>query len=281
MSGVKIWFLEAGSCRHPEFIVLQGGRLRSARFGASVAVIEHPRLGIFLFDTGYSGQFRSATRNWPYKLYAWTTPVDVSEEETAKSQLAKFGINAADVGTIILSHFHADHAGGAADFPRATYVFQESAYSAVKDLRGFAAVRAGFLPHLMPTDFEQRARSIRPDEFSPSPGFDFGRPGVDLCGDGSLVLVDLPGHAQGHSGLFVNASDGARYFLVSDAAWTSASLAHNRLPSQVTRVVHHDWRAYRQTIQGLHAFVNENPKVKVVPCHCAEAYAEVPQQRPA
>ena len=57
MSTVSLRLLEAGYCRVPEFLSIRGGSLRPVRFPASVAVIEHPREGVILFDTGYSPRF--------------------------------------------------------------------------------------------------------------------------------------------------------------------------------------------------------------------------------
>jgi glyoxylase-like metal-dependent hydrolase (beta-lactamase superfamily II) len=280
LSAVDLWFLEAGSCTHPEKMVLAGGRRVPVRFGSSVAVIEHPRHGVVLFDTGYSPRFHQATRPFPQRLYALVTPVTIAPEETAVHQLRARGIAAEDVRTVVLSHFHADHVGGAADFPRAAYLFQRSAYESLRHRGAFASVRAGFLPALLPQDFEQRARPLDLDQARPGLCID-ARPGWDLFGDGTVVLVDLPGHAPGHSGLFVQASDGYLYFLVADACWTARAYRERRYPNPLTRLVLDDWSQYRSTLDDLHAFAGRHPEVRIVPCHCAETHAEMPRQRPA
>jgi len=281
MSQVDLWFLEAGSCTHPEVTVIQGGRRAQTRFGATVAVLEHPRHGVMLFDTGYSARFFEATRRFPSRIYALTTPVSIRPEDTAAHQLRERGIAPGDVRSVVLSHFHADHAGAVADFPRAQYVYQRPAYDAVRGRGALATLRAGFLPGLMPDDFEQRSRPLDADQARTGLCVDPDRAGWDLCGDGSVVLVDLPGHARGHSGLFVRASDGHTYFLVADACWTSRNYLERRMPHPITRLILDDWRQYRATLDDLHDFHAHHPDVRIVPCHCSTTHAGLPYTRPA
>jgi len=66
------------------------------------------------------------------------------------------------IQTVSLTHFHADHLVGLRDLPRARFVFAREAYEAVRGKRGLAAVKAGFLPGLLPHDFEARAVAARP-----------------------------------------------------------------------------------------------------------------------
>src|SRR5260370_164781 len=77
---------------------------------------------------------------------------------------ARAGLCAADLKCIILSHFHADHISGLQDFPAARIIVTREAYDAVASRRGFGALRRGFIPALLPADFQQRARFL--DDFS-------------------------------------------------------------------------------------------------------------------
>jgi glyoxylase-like metal-dependent hydrolase (beta-lactamase superfamily II) len=268
---VKLSFLEAGYTKHPEATVLSGGSRRSIKFGSSVAVIEHPSAGVILFDTGYSERFYAETRRFPNKIYALITPVTVAPEASAAAQLRARGIAAGDVRSVVLSHFHADHVAGAADFPRARYVFQHEAYLNVRDRGTVARIAAGFLPGLLPADFDDRSRPLFGAEARAGLGIGAYDVGWDLCGDGSVVLVDLPGHARGHSGLIVRAGDGQSWFLVADACWTSRSYRERRMPHRVAGLIMDDWGTYRRTLDGLHDFAAAHPDVHIVPCHCAEA----------
>lgn len=283
MTHVGVWFLEAGYCKHPEFTVIEGGSLDSIRFSSVVAVLEHPREGVVLFDTGYSPRFHEQTRRWPSRLYALLTPVTVHAEDTALHQLEQKGVSRSDVRTVVLSHFHADHAAGVADFPKARYVYQKTSYDAVRDLGSLASVRAGFLPGLLPPDFEARSRPVSSADLVQGAGGVPWRSGFDLFGDGSAVLVDLPGHVRGHSGLFVRATDGQTYFLVADACWLSRAYRERRMPHPVTSLIMDDRREYRATLDRLHDLGQQDPALRIIPCHCPDALQALPRwsARPA
>ncbi len=158
---IKLTLMEAGYCTHPEFMVMRGGQRKSVRFPAICALLEHPKLGPILFDTGYTSRFFTETQQFPNSLYAKITPVYLDESKTARRQLETRGIAVEDVRHLIISHFHADHIAGLADFPHAQYIYFDQAYAAVRCKSSFGAVRAGFLPGLLPPDFEERSVSVK------------------------------------------------------------------------------------------------------------------------
>lgn len=276
MSDMKISFVSAGYCTHPEKVAYTSGGWQSIVFPASVAVIEHPREGVILFDTGYSERFFSATQSFPNRLYRWITPVFLDEGRTAKAQLKKFGIAATDVRQVILSHFHADHVGGVADFPRARYVYQHSAYEGLRELSTFAALRKAFLPALLPNDFLERSEPVLDNQFGSSiKELSMFAGSLDLLGDGSLFLVPLPGHAEGHIGLFVRTS-AKDYLLAGDACYVKDNFIKDQPSSQITRLILDDFNEYRETLHKLHEMNRRHPLTRIVPCHCSSTLAELP-----
>jgi glyoxylase-like metal-dependent hydrolase (beta-lactamase superfamily II) len=275
MPVTNLWLLEAGHCTHPEFTVIEGGSRKHVRFPATVAVIEHSSLGVFLFDTGYSPRFHEQTRKLPEKLYALTTPVFVRPEETALHQLKAKGIRERDISHVILSHFHADHVAGVADFSHSTYVYQGIGYDAVSGLSSLGRTRAGFLAGLLPDDFNLRSRKLGADSLKTGVGIAPFGSGWDITGDGSIVLVDLPGHTKGHSGLLVQAPEGVTYFLVADACWTSRAYREMRMPHPITALIMDSRSRYRQTLEELQTLSARRPDVRIVPCHCSEAQTSI------
>lgn len=280
---VKIAFVEAGSCTHSERSTMQGGRFGAVRFPSSVAVIEHPRFGVTLFDTGYSQWFFEATKRYPARLYAKMTPVALSGDETAVARLRACGIQPSDVQRIVLSHFHADHIAGARDFPEAKFVFAAEAYASVaRRAPGFGQLLAGFLPELLPDDFTSRAEALTPPSFRATiDGMGAFGCGHDLFGDGSLFVIELPGHAAGHVGLLAQTSDGP-LFLVGDACWSSRAYRENRMPSALVwkLLQNGDREAYAATLASLHDLSRARPDLRIVPCHCGDALAALPRLEP-
>jgi glyoxylase-like metal-dependent hydrolase (beta-lactamase superfamily II) len=256
-------------------MTIRDGSRKSVKFPSSVAVIDHPTEGVVLFDTGYSRWFYEATRRLPNKIYAWITPVVCAEEESAAQKLAAMGIGARDVRTLVLSHFHADHIAGLRDFPHARFVHNQEAWDAVKSRRGLRAVTAGFLPELVPADYEARARGLTAADFSvPLQRLGFFSRGADLFGDGSVIAVELPGHVRGHMGLLVN----DEYFLIGDAAWSRRAVEENVLPhpAALHLLANTDARGYKSTLAGLHELSRARSDLRIVPCHCASTLRELP-----
>lgn len=274
--GLEVKILSAGACSHPEFVVIKGGRFGAARFPSMFAVIQHPSEGVILFDTGYSQRFFEASRRWPYKLYAWTTPVELPDNEQALPQLDALGIQPSDVSAIVCSHFHADHVAGLGDFPEARFIFLESAWEAVSDRSGFSALLRGFLPDLIPADFEDRAQPIPDVAMVPlksgHPLRPLGR-GFDLFGDKKLTIVGLPGHAAGQIGLHVVPDEGPPVFLVADACWRSRAVREQRMPHPITSLLFESRGRYADTLGALGAIAAAHPEIDLVPSHCDEVYA--------
>jgi glyoxylase-like metal-dependent hydrolase (beta-lactamase superfamily II) len=266
---VSIRFFQAGSCRHPEFTLIRGGSLKSIAIPAIFALIEHPQAGHILFDTGYSQRFFSATQNFPANLYAVVTPVTIEPPQTALAQLAAIGIPATAVNYIIYSHLHADHIGGLLDFPQATFIGSDRGYQAVVSKQGLARVMAGFLPELLPPDFRSRTKftEAMAEVDLPARFWPFER-GIDLWADGTMWLVDLPGHAIGQLGLFLTDEAGVTYFLIADACWLSRAYQELVMPSPVANLIMASASQYRETLGKIHRLHRQQPDIRIIPTHC-------------
>jgi glyoxylase-like metal-dependent hydrolase (beta-lactamase superfamily II) len=139
------------------------------------------------------------------------------------------------------------------------------AWRHVEGARGWRGLRLGYLPDLLPPDFASRLHLVegfRDAAWGPFPATH------DLVGDGRLRLVPLPGHAAGQVGLLAAAASDRRVFFVADACWVSAGYQQPALPSAVTRLVTHDVRALRLSLERIHAAWRSDPGLLVVPSHC-------------
>lgn len=277
MPDVEVSVIEAGACTHPEWMVLRGGRFKSIRFPSTVGIIRHPTEGIILFDTGYAERFHQETKRMPAKLYGMITPTQISPMKTAVIQLMRMGIRPGDVKHIVISHFHADHIAGLKDFPKARFLYNQSAFDAVKDLTGFKAVRNAFLPGLLPKDFMARSDTL----VFPTPSFakaSAGRKagihpfsyGHDLFGDGSIILHNLPGHTVGQIGLMAQTKHRPVFF-VADACWLEKTYQDGVMPNPITNLLTADPVQYKQTIQDIHQLSIDRPDIVILPCHCETA----------
>ncbi len=265
---VRCHVLDTGYCDALESLVIRGGAWRRVALHSIVAMIEHPDHGWLLWDTGYAPRMFEATKQWPYSLYRRATPLHIHRDLAVVNQLARFSLAAGDIRRVLLSHFHADHLAGLRDFPTAELIAHRTAFEHVARRQGMSAVRRAYLPALLPDDFTARATLLT--EFAGPTIFRLG-PTHDLFGDGSLLLMPLPGHARGQLGLLAN-TDRGQVLFAADSCWLTRAIRERRPPSRLTNVVADSPNSLHATIRCLHAFAAEHPEVRLVPSHCPEAF---------
>jgi glyoxylase-like metal-dependent hydrolase (beta-lactamase superfamily II) len=257
---MEIRFLNGGYCSQVLAFV-DGRSLRVARFHAVFLAVLHPSRGWIVVDTGYGGRFARAASRWPYLLYRYATPAVMNG--TAAEALARAGIDANEVGHVVITHFHADHIGGLADFPTARVHFHGDALGEMVRLKPLAQTRAAFLPDLMPAGLAERAAPVRAASFAVQGNFPL--PTHDLFGDGLIRLVDLPGHAPGHVGVLLGGGPEPLLY-ASDAYWM-----HDQVDGRldVTRVaLSMQWNPadYRRTIGQLRS-LHRAGTCRMLACH--------------
>ena len=97
--------------------------------------------------------------------------------------------------------------------------------------------------------------------------------GMDICGDGSMLVIDLPGHTPGHQGLYLPRTQGSPVLLVGDACWSRAAYTEIRLPPRPVQRFMAEPTAYRAVIADLAQVHRTLPEVLIVPSHCAPSIA--------
>jgi nucleoside-diphosphate-sugar epimerase/glyoxylase-like metal-dependent hydrolase (beta-lactamase superfamily II) len=266
-SSVELTLFTTGYTPQPYFLAEPGRGRAKEPFHAVCALIKHSQHGLFLFDTGYSPSFYQASRSFPYSIYGFLSPLVHSESLTIRSQLKDQGIEQQEIRGIIISHFHADHVAGLCDFSTSEFIASQIAWDDVADRRGFSALKRGFLPSLLPSDFANR---LRPIEHFHDPGIGPFAHSHDLFGDGSVRLIPIPGHARGQIGALVQSGPNKKTFLAADATWTLESLRANQMPHWSTYSFIDSVRDLRKTLMQLHDFSIQYPNIDIVPTHCPE-----------
>jgi glyoxylase-like metal-dependent hydrolase (beta-lactamase superfamily II) len=267
MKKIKLYLNHAGHCIAKENDAIQNGRKMKIKFHALWGLIEHPDKGYILYDTGYTQRFYNATKSFPNKIYALATKVKITEDEEIVYQLKRHGIKPEEIRHIIITHFHADHIGGLADFPNATLYTSSVALNHTEKLSSFFAFSKGVLKDLLPPKYTKRTNCI--DKTCTKLHDSIFGYKYDLFGDESIFIYDLPGHAAGQIGIFIQ-TDKKSYFLISDACWLKCSYENNILPNKIVKLFFHSWTDFKQTLNKVHLFHLKNPEVQIVPSHCAE-----------
>jgi glyoxylase-like metal-dependent hydrolase (beta-lactamase superfamily II) len=125
--------------------------------------------------------------------------LDVSE--CAVTQLAKLGIKASDVRTLLPTHLDLDHAGGISDFPEATVHLLAREHIAANAREGLLG-RERYKP--------SQWRDAKFELHEPGGERWFGFEGVRPLAHSrdEVLIIPLPGHTHGHAGIAVRTRNG-------------------------------------------------------------------------
>jgi len=226
-------------------------------------VIDHPE-GIIVVDTGETAKTASPDyfpRWHPY--YRTSVRLRVEPDQEIGAQLQRLGIRQADLKTLVLTHFHTDHAGGLQHFPTSTIWVSGSDYQLA---RGLVGRLLGYLPNRWPA------------WFNPQPiAFGHGGRGpfnqmYRLTTAGDVVVVPTPGHTPGHVSVVVTSED-VSYFLAGDTSYTEGLLL-DQLPDGVAP----NASVAQATLHDIYGFAAMQPLV-YLPSHDPESVARLQERR--
>ncbi|KAK4239523.1 Metallo-hydrolase/oxidoreductase [Achaetomium macrosporum] len=204
-------------------------------------LIEHTGLSTgvktrIVFDLGLRRDIDRYSQ--PIRRHIATRQPLTTDPDVVKS-LASGGLRPEDIDFIIFSHVHWDDVGGPRDFPSSTFVVGNGALDVLHgkhhSLRGgHSFFEADLLdpsrtiqlsdPREGP-DVDSMATSTVASATQSRPDLDFLRPWkpfaglpatLDLFGDGSLYIVDAPGHLPGHINLLARTAGDGWLYLAGD-----------------------------------------------------------------
>ena len=267
MNRVKLHLNYAGYCLSNAKHVVNGDESRLIKFNALFALILHPTKGYILFDTGYTQRFFDATKNYPNKIYALATKVNLNKSEEVKFQLESNGISTDDINHIIISHFHADHIGGLKDFKKAKFYCTKKSYNQVANISNYFAFSKGILKQLIPSNFNDRVYFI--ENYSSLINDKIFGYTYDLFNDGTIKIYNLPGHAAGQIGIQIKTIK-RNYFLLADACWDKRAIYENKCPSKLVKLFFDSWDDYILSLNKIKQYSKQFPKTILVPTHCSK-----------
>ena len=127
-------------------------------------------------------------------------------------QLKVLGLTPSRITDIAISHYHLDHTGQASSFPDARLLLGQAD---IDVLRQPGAQRTAPLSHWLSEG----------GKLDPVSG------DRDVYGDGTVIMLNLPGHTPGHHGLLVHLPGTGYVLLSGDAAHLRENYDNNGLPS--------------------------------------------------
>jgi glyoxylase-like metal-dependent hydrolase (beta-lactamase superfamily II) len=174
--------------------------------------------------------------------------------------LAARELSGADVDFALATHLHWDHVSGLLELPDSVELripAAEYEWAMNGPIAPYGVVRAPL-----------RDRAVGNLELDGPPVLTFSR-SHDLFGDGTVLLVDLPGHTPGSIGVLLAVDDGTKVLLAGDSVWNTLQIKLIRekapMPGQLFDA---DRDAAFETIQRLHALPAD---IEVIASHDFDA----------
>lgn len=168
--------------------------------------VHHPA-GVCLFDTGQRASAAPLPGRHPF--------LRLARFELEPTEEAARTVAPDTVRWVVLSHLHTDHVGGVAAFANAELIVSRGEWARAA---GLAGRLRGYVPQHWPNGVEPHLVEPAPPGVGPFSG------AYDVAGDGTMLVVPLPGHTPDHLGLLVQGR-GARWLLAGDASHTVAEFA--------------------------------------------------------
>jgi len=170
-------------------------------------LVVHPK-GKLVFDTGISCEALPDPAGRLGKRVASLFSIRSRQGEDVVGQLATLGLTPDDIRYVVNSHFHFDHCGCNASFPRAQFLVQRAELALARTERNRYNAK----------DWDHPLDYVEIDGEH------------DVFGDGTVVLLPTPGHTAGHQSLWIR--DGGRQLVFTgDACYTREHLEKAILPS--------------------------------------------------
>ena len=171
-------------------------------------LIEHSD-GLLLVDTGDS--WRNSERGYLPRLnpfFKYAVQIRVAPAQEVGAQLKAMGIESRDIQRVLLTHLHHDHTGGLNHFPHSQVLASRDCMIAARRKRGLI----GAVPSTWPTWFDPEPYAFTGPAIGP-----FQR-SAPLTRDGSIVVVETPGHMTGHVTILARAEN-LTYALAGDLTY--------------------------------------------------------------
>ena len=260
-SGIRLTVVVTAQATAPAAIMFEGGNWFSQRPMAHSAVLVCHRDGLLMFDTGLGREINTQFEDMPALLkpvlsYQVTTPL-VDQVDFAVFCPGR-------PVEISLSHMHWDHASAIEDFPGVPVLVPSSELDSARENGN----GHGYLA----SQFDDPGIDWQGLEFTGGAYRNYAS-SLDLFGDGSVVFVPMEGHSPGSMGLFVNLPDGRSWFFTGDTSWSLEGFTRPAHKNAIMRaIVDRDVNGVERELQRVHALLEHEPDLVVVPAHDYNAY---------
>lgn len=130
-------------------------------------------------------------------------------------QLARLHLKPEQITFAAVSHYHGDHIGQVASFPEATLLIGKGDWDALNEAKPNPGVNPANFVHWISGG--GKVQPVIGDKH--------------VFGDGSVVMLNTPGHTPGHHSLLVKLKDMGNVMITGDLAHFRENYASNGVPT--------------------------------------------------
>jgi N-acyl homoserine lactone hydrolase len=264
IDGVSFSVIRGAEMKSQEGFSVRGGSLTKSLITGLVAfMVEHPQ-GRVLIDSGVARAVQEHLETTPLLL---RTLASLTVKQPTIDALGARGLEPRDLRAIVLTHSHWDHVSGVADLRDVpVWITSEELAHARSDDAGGKLYRQ--LEAQSP--FPLHDLTFSDGAYGPFAA------SYDFFGDGSVVLVPMPGHTPGSVGVFVSVPSSKRFLIIGDTSWTKEGVDWPaEKPWLARRMVDFDPAGVREQLVMLHQLQRANPDLVIVPAHDARVHETI------
>jgi N-acyl homoserine lactone hydrolase len=149
----------------------------------------------------------------------WDTGNPVGATATAPKTsivdlLAQLNVKPAQVKYVAISHYHGDHTGQVGALPQSTLLIGKGDWDVITDPKTAAATSAPF------TNWISGGGKVEPQAGD-----------KDVFGDGTVVMLNMPGHTPGHHSLLVRLKETGPVLITGDLSHFHENYDGNGVPT--------------------------------------------------
>jgi N-acyl homoserine lactone hydrolase len=142
------------------------------------------------------------------------TPAPSAPKSSLVEQLAQLKLKPEQIKFVGVSHYHGDHTGQVASFPEATLLIGKADWEVLTDPKPNPAAKTANFAHWISGG--GKVEPVAGDK--------------DVFGDGSVIMLNTPGHTPGHHSLMVNLKQTGTVMLSGDLAHFRENYDTNGVP---------------------------------------------------
>ena len=145
--------------------------------------------------------------------HSMTAP-NVAPKVSVVDQLAQLGVKPEQINFVGISHYHADHTGQVASFPQAMLLIGKGDWDAISAPKPAPGVNAPPFAHWI--NGGGKVEPLPTDK--------------DVFGDGTVMILNTPGHTPGHHGLLVKLKEKGNVLISGDLVHFRENYDGNGVP---------------------------------------------------